>query len=57
MRYRTIRESEPLERDMMRPRLLRAFGWNVTSVLAKDWYEDRQAELGRLLALLEREPV
>ena len=27
----------------MRPRLLRAFGWQVESVLAKDWYENRAA--------------
>ena len=24
----------------MRPKLLRDFGWKVTFVLAKDWYED-----------------
>jgi hypothetical protein len=46
-------QSEPLERDMMRPRLLRAFGWRVTSVLAKDWYQDPDAELDRILKLLD----
>ena len=45
-------QSEPLERDMMRPRLLRAFGWKVTSVLAKDWYEDQAAEIARLPEML-----
>jgi hypothetical protein len=45
-------QSEPVERDMMRPRLLRAFGWQVTSVLAKDWYEDQPGELRRLLDML-----
>jgi len=44
--------SEPLERDMMRPRLLRDFGWQVTAVLAKDWYDNPQLEFGRLLTLL-----
>jgi len=38
-------KSETLERDMMRPRLLRSFGWKVESVLAKDWYEDPGKEL------------
>jgi hypothetical protein len=38
---------------MLRPRLLRAFGWRVTTVLAKDWYESPQRELQRLLGLLE----
>jgi predicted DNA-binding WGR domain protein len=46
-------QAEPLERDVMRPRLLRAFGWQVESVLAKDWYENQEQELDRLLAILE----
>ena len=46
-------QSEPLERDMMRPRLLREFGWQVTTVLAKDWYELPGEELARLTKLLE----
>jgi hypothetical protein len=45
-------QSDLLERDLMRPKLLRDFGWNVTFVLAKDWYEDRDAELKRLEQLL-----
>lgn len=46
-------QSDLLERDMMRPRLLRNFGWRVTQVMAKDWYEDPDGELNRLLGLLE----
>ena len=42
-------QSDLLERDMMRPKLLRAFGWQVAFVLAKDWYEDPEAVLQRLL--------
>jgi hypothetical protein len=38
-----------LEREMMRPRLLRAFGWQITSVLAKDWYDDTDKIVARLL--------
>ena len=46
-------QSDLLERDLMRPKLLRDFGWNVAFVLAKDWYQGRSAvidRLGRLLA-------
>ena len=45
-------QSEPLERDVMRPQLLREFGWRVESVLAKDWCEHRDRELARILAAL-----
>jgi len=46
-------QSDLLERDMMRPKLLRDFGWKMAFVLAKDWYEDREAVMDRLLRLLE----
>jgi very-short-patch-repair endonuclease len=42
-----------LERDVMRPRLLEAFGWNVARVLAKDWHHDREAVLRRLLDVVD----
>ena len=45
-------QSDLLERDLMRPKLLRDFGWTVAFVLAKDWYEDRAAVLARLDRLL-----
>jgi len=48
-------QSDPLERDLMRPKLLREFGWKVAFVLAKDWYEDRCAVLDRLCRLLAGE--
>ena len=38
---------------MMRPRLLRDFGWRIALVLAKDWYGDRHRELERLVAIME----
>jgi predicted DNA-binding WGR domain protein len=52
-------QSDLLERDLMRPKLLRDFGWRVAFVLAKDWYEDRDAVLDRLSRLLvgDEEPV
>jgi hypothetical protein len=46
-------QSDLLERDLMRPKLLRDFGWNVAFVLAKDWYGDRAAVLDRLERLLQ----
>jgi len=46
-------QAESLEREMMRPRLLRNFGWQITVVLAKDWYEEGPAELARIMKLLE----
>ena len=42
-----------LERELMRPRLLEVFGWRITHVLAKDWYDNPQTELERVLALLD----
>ena len=46
-------ESDTLERDMMKPRLLRAFGWKITHVLSKDWHKDPESELARVLELLD----
>ncbi|EAQ80603.1 AAA domain-containing protein [Blastopirellula marina] len=48
-------QADLLERDMMRPRLLRNFGWRVTQVLAKDWFGDPAKELDRLLNILAGE--
>jgi predicted DNA-binding WGR domain protein/multidrug efflux pump subunit AcrA (membrane-fusion protein) len=48
-------QSDLLERDLMRPKLLRDFGWKAAVVLAKDWYEDRAAVLERLVRLLAGE--
>jgi hypothetical protein len=48
------RQGDLLERDLLRPALLRAFGWQVAHVLASDWYRDRRAVIGRLVRLLER---
>jgi predicted DNA-binding WGR domain protein len=48
-------QSDLLERDMMRPRLLRAFGWRLTHVLAKDWHADAAGQTERLMNLLAGE--
>jgi hypothetical protein len=46
-------QTEPLERDVMRPKLLREFGWQIESLLAKDWYENSNLEFERVLRHLE----
>ncbi|WP_404310775.1 AAA domain-containing protein [Neorhodopirellula lusitana] len=48
----SYRESDPFERDVQRPQLLEDFGWQITHVLAKDWYLDAQSETQRLLKRL-----
>lgn len=50
------RESDPFERDVQRPELLRNFGWNITHVLAKDWWDDPASEWERLKTQL-RDPA
>ena len=42
-------QEDLLERDMMRPTLLRNFGWNIEHVIAKDWYSDADTVLERLV--------
>ena len=32
-----------LERDLLRPRLLRNFDWNIMLVLTKDWFDNSDA--------------
>jgi predicted DNA-binding WGR domain protein len=32
------RNPDPLERDVFRPNLLRAFGWNILRVLSREWF-------------------
>ena len=47
-------QTDLLERDVMRPRLLRAFGWRTAHVLAKDWYTDASAVTKQLVEILEQ---
>jgi predicted DNA-binding WGR domain protein len=51
------RETDVLEREVLRPRLLRDFGWHVCTVLAKDWLEDPEAVVRRVEERLDGEPV
>jgi predicted DNA-binding WGR domain protein len=43
-----------LERYLMRPAILHAFGWRFALVLTKDWLEDPQRVLDRLLRLIQQ---
>ncbi len=42
-------QADVLERDVMRPKLLQAFGWKVCQVFAKDWHQDRERVLEYVL--------
>lgn len=45
-------QTDLLERELMKPQLLDAFGWKVAVVLAKDWHHDKEGVLSRLIELL-----
>jgi predicted DNA-binding WGR domain protein len=47
------------ERSVMRPAILRAFGWEVMTVLARDWYHEPQGVVDRIERRLrgEEEPA
>lgn len=44
-----------LERELMKPRLLQDFGWQVHVVLAKDWYHNRDQVLTQIEQLLSHD--
>ncbi len=46
-------QTDLLEREMMRPRLLRAFGWQIACVLTKEWLADQEKTVEGLLRLLD----
>jgi predicted DNA-binding WGR domain protein len=46
-----------LDRYLMQPSILRAFGWRVTMVLTKDWYEMPEEVLARLEKLIKGLPI
>jgi hypothetical protein len=43
-----------LEHEVMRPKLLEAFGWRVAHVLAKDWYTDPKGVIDGLVGFIEQ---
>lgn len=48
-------QTDLLEREVMKPGLLKAFGWTITVVLTKDWWTGRDQLMTRLVALIEQE--
>jgi predicted DNA-binding WGR domain protein len=42
-----------IERDVMRPRLLESFGWKITYVLAKDWFQSPTAVVKAVIRFIE----
>jgi predicted DNA-binding WGR domain protein len=47
------RQDDLLEREMMRPELLRSFGWPIAHVLSTDWTRSRQAVIDGLMRAIE----
>ncbi|MGH7139990.1 MAG: AAA domain-containing protein, partial [Pirellulales bacterium] len=41
-------QPDVMERELMKPKLLAAFGWRTAHVLTKEWHEDRDRVLSRL---------
>jgi hypothetical protein len=51
-------ESDIIQRDLLKPRLLREAGWNVVGVFTRDWLDDRERVLKDIEQALARgEPV
>ncbi|HLF94878.1 MAG TPA: WGR domain-containing protein, partial [Planctomycetota bacterium] len=50
---RYFEQRDLLERELLKPRVLRAFDWRVFHLLAKDWYADRAGVMQRLGDVLE----
>ncbi len=48
-------QADALGRDVLRPGLLKAFGWRVVMITAKDWFQDRDWVLERLERALDDE--
>jgi predicted DNA-binding WGR domain protein len=44
--------ADTMERYVFRPQILRAFGWRVLDLPARDWHDDRAAVIARIEALL-----
>ncbi len=48
-----LRAAALIGREMMRPKLLRNFDWNIVIVLAKDWFESPESVIEDLLRRLQ----
>ena len=53
----SYRQLDLIEREVMRPKLLEAFGWRIKHVIAKDWYADQATCLAELKRFIDgKEP-
>jgi predicted DNA-binding WGR domain protein len=50
-------DADVMERFHTRPEILRAFGWQVITVMAKDWWHEPESVLERIERLLRHEIV
>ena len=50
----SYRQLDLIEREVMRPQLLEAFGWRIKHVIAKDWYADQATCLADLKRFIDR---
>jgi len=46
-------QQDVIERDLLKPQLLRNFGWRIVNLLSKDWYENPQSVLEQITKALE----
>jgi superfamily I DNA and/or RNA helicase/predicted DNA-binding WGR domain protein len=51
------RNPDAIEREILRPSLLRSFGWNVLRVQSRDWFESPEAVLRTVDAALRGEQL
>ncbi|MBI3408998.1 MAG: WGR domain-containing protein [Planctomycetes bacterium] len=49
------RQDDILARDVLKPKLLRAFGWKVSHVLIKDWFANRREVVNELERMITEE--
>ncbi len=45
-------QTDLIERELMKPQLLEAFGWQIMVVLARDWYHDRATVIDAIVNAL-----
>ena len=45
-------QTDLVEREMMKPKLLEAFGWSILRITAKDWHQQRAELIAHIRELL-----
>ncbi len=52
-----LRNSDTIDRELGRPRLLEVFGWNVKHVLMQDWYNKPEVVVNEIVAACQNNKV